>query len=288
MSLSDVNSGLMSEVRTFANSEFFAEAKKQHPALAAHDTPEAVVTVLCASPVEEDEEDQAAKEKEALLQVILQEHQREPMALWSSMLLAAGLPMLRKLRGRLPKSILPDDDLSQQVIFSFLEVVTEISPVADGHLFVRLRQATARKVFASLRREERRQQFCTGVELDDLAEMPTAETLVLADLDLDCADRVKEVVRAAVRLLPTEDIAMIVATTVRGEQLRSYVARTNEGAPPATVERIYKRLWRRRMRLLQELRSQLAPACAPDDPIVLLGRAWSDTTRSDVPAAACA
>jgi hypothetical protein len=142
----------------------FNAGTKRRPALKAHRNVASVLKALS------DESENTYPAREALMRALIAEHRKSGEALWSSMLLVAFYPALRRLRSRLVSDTVPGYELDQLVVTSFLASLTEL-PFTDrtDRVAMRLRQRTQRQVFAFLRRE--RKQRYLSIELDEQPEI---------------------------------------------------------------------------------------------------------------------
>lgn len=232
------------EVRT--GSPAFDRAKERRPCLAKHPTIDSVLAVM------DDESPSGWNEREALTRALVAEHQASSRPFWAAVLLLAFYPMLCRLRHRIWGESLDRDDLDQLVISSFLQTVATfpLARVSD-RTALRLRQQTARRVFAVVREEQRAHRFQAGlVEFEEPHFAPFDEEHPAP------ASEAKEVVARLVvlaeRHLPDRNLDLVAATVFGQEQLRHYATRVNTGEPH---ERVYQRLKRRRSRVLRRLKA---------------------------------
>lgn len=225
--------------------QIFEAGRKRQSALARQGTVANVLTVLA------DDREHTYPARDALTRALLTEHRDSGEAFWSSVLLVAYYPMLSRLRHRLVSDA-PRDELDQMVITAFLAVLRQL-PVREyeDRAAMRLRQRTARQVFAWLRKDRVQQHH---VDIDGLAEVlpapaPARDDRGFFDLALLLERAVKEGI-------PESSLEIVAATTLRREPLRSYVDRTG---PRDDIQRkrMYQRLKRQRTRTLQRLRDLL-------------------------------
>lgn len=252
MCFHDLFEGLKDELRWADTSKFY-EARLRQPALAGHASPEAVVAALCDDP------SNGIDEKNELTRALIEEHQRERGSLWSSMLLAAYYPMMCCLLRRLPKRILPQESLEQLVVQCFLESVLGFRVCKPELVCLRLRQATACRVFTALRKEQRFKQRHVAADLDELEEVASPFSFVEIDAELDGEEQLsgpklaKALVAKAKLQVPPEDVEFALATTTHRGALKEFVASLEATNPEAAEEKFYTRQKRRRAQVLQQL-----------------------------------
>ncbi len=117
----------------------YAAACERDPAFAAYPTRDAVVAALRAQPGDKFSEDEA---RSKLVSAIVVEAQRSRHPLWTSLLLTAFAPMLRRIRRQtIPCRGDTPEDLDQRVLGAFVEAVQKVSP---AHPASGLRWATQR------------------------------------------------------------------------------------------------------------------------------------------------
>lgn len=255
--LRDLKRELQAELHRRRATRCFERARRTHPALAGHATAWSVIGLLS-------EQSPAPRpEKEALLQALLAEHQRLPDALWAGLLLATCLPMLLALRNALVAPELPDADVGQIVVESFLAAIRRV-PVGPRRRLTawRLQRATEARVYAALRRERREAEAFPPADDEEVDAAAfgawQARRSTRTNPERRAADR--ELVRLLLdeygrRPGGPEKLAVLVATLVEDERLRDYVRRTAPGAAPAQQERVYQRLKRARSRTVERLRA---------------------------------
>ena len=240
---------IASAVATFTQSldspRFAAElsrARSTQPALAPYATPAEVLAALGeASPL-------SREAKDALLLVLLAEHQRTRHALWQSILLTTYAGMLHNVARRTLG--LARADAQQGALSGFLSALASLKLDSPPRLLsMWLRQTTERAAFA---------QAC-------FMEQPTAEpvgrrepdpTDVDAQLEID--DQMDHLVRELVRLFGDGEAVheildvLLYSRTGKG-QLIEYVDEKYVGLTRAHRDRIYRRLHDMRARALARL-----------------------------------
>jgi hypothetical protein len=224
----------------------FHRAQGRHELLAGYADLAAVLAVLGQ------EREASYPEREALTRAMLAEHRTTGSAYWSSALLVAYYPLLSRLRHRLVSDTVPREELDQVVVTAFLSALNELSPhELTDRLPMRLRQRTERQVFAYLRRE--RETHWPLVEQDELGAV---EPHRFPEVNTQLLDLSRLLERAADEGLSSDGLAVLQATVVRRELLRSYVERTGP-TDEAERERTYQRLKRQRSRTMKRLRALL-------------------------------
>ncbi|ACY13565.1 conserved hypothetical protein [Haliangium ochraceum DSM 14365] len=267
MSLQRIKRNLEREVFTDGNQQRFALAKTRNRALQPYDSLAALLAAF------DDAAPLSYTDKEAILQALLREHRSGAASLWSAVLVLAFYPMLSGLSRRIRCDVLRRDDLCQMLLEAFLEAVHS-APVAGGRnrTFSYLRLATKRSVFASLRRMQREAQAVQCEAPAPLAQC--GERLdgdgrgrLWPDIRPESTDVLDEdalgslscfLVEHAGQELDDEKLELIVATTVRGERLGTYVHRRYPSLPPQQRQSIYERVKRQHSRTLAGLRLALS------------------------------
>jgi hypothetical protein len=228
----------------------FEAWRTNEPCLEPFASVEALLSAL------EDNHEESYPIREALTRALLRRYRTLRHTLPSSILLLAFRPMLMRLRLRVVTSAIPPDDVDQLVVTSFLAAVAEFAhgPPID-RLALRLRQRTARYVFAALPNEIGEPRANVDVEtfLSETMEVDSADTSAEAsaavarhDLDALAAGAVRKAV-----------VDVLCATFEHPEGLRAYVMRTAAGELEER-ERTYQRLKRARTRALSRLRLRAA------------------------------
>ena len=226
----------------------FDEGRRRWPELAGHPDAASVLGVLA------NDAESGYRAREALTRALLFEHRRSGNAYWASLLVVAFYPMLIRLRARLVCEAIPNEDLDQLVISSFLSALDQLQhrrrpePIA-----LRLRLRTKRLVFRCLRAE--REYYHTSFEPEDSEEADSEASVHHRVSTGECAyDLALVLKRAASEGVPAVGFDVVEATVLRREPLRKYVERVG---PQDSVqrERMYQRLKRQRTRALRRLKT---------------------------------
>jgi hypothetical protein len=148
MSIRHLREAINSLARSATTKALFQNAKARHPALAGHETAEAVLAALA------DESEAGWAEREALTRALLAEAQARRDPFWAALLVSAYYPMLVRLCSRLRGRGFDVEDVNQLVVSTFLDVVRSF-PLdrRQDRTSMHLSQMTRRKVFRALRRE---------------------------------------------------------------------------------------------------------------------------------------
>lgn len=263
--------------RTVDNSQYSAlleEARADSPELAQHKTVRSILAAL------EDTSPGRYEEREALTRALIAELQRKPHPLWSSLLQIAYFPMLFRLRGRILGEVVVGHEIDQVVVTSFLYALDSL-PIGEDRdrLCMHLRQNTQRRVFRSLRKEQRvHDSFFLRNHQDiawlaeqhyepEEAEVPEQDwrclwpaTSPASSSPLDSEDRaelVSFIIEQHCHILSPGELELVIATLVRGEKLTAYARCLSRGEPPAEQKRVYQRIKRRHSRARAKLRAAL-------------------------------
>ena len=244
----------------------YTEARGRHPALAVH---QSIATVLGALELERRD---AYAEKEALTRALIAEQQACSCSFWASVLLVSYYPMLSRLRYRIFGNTLPDEDLDQLVVASFLSVVAEF-PLQDkqDRTAMHLRQMTQRCVFRWIRQELREQKVVLLLDpgqIDDLKDeaplpdrgfwSPGHMALLLDE------DSLRSLITSRFGdVVDRSKLDLVLSTMLQGEQLNCQVDRLYPDTPPDERERIYQRLKRQRERTIGRLREEISNSPCP-------------------------
>ena len=135
MSLRTVRCALAREVRARRSRVVFEAAAAREPQLAALGSPTAALSSLA------DEKPATLDARERIVAAILREHQANPQALWSALLLLACMPMLAHLCAAL-RATAARDEAEQTVVAAFLEAAAQVRLVPSG-ISAALQSATA-------------------------------------------------------------------------------------------------------------------------------------------------
>jgi hypothetical protein len=230
----------------------FDRARERVPAFASHPSILSVLAILL------DESVERYAERDALTLALVREQQREPSPLWTSALLIAYAPMLLRLRGCLVGNDVPAGDLDMLVVEVFLEVVENLrEPHRPGRTAMRLRRALRRALFRALDAERGRFDFVDpfddDLELDGLGEFVPSDGG--NDLDEDEWEEMRRILleRAATHISP-DRLELVARTSLRGEPLHAYLARTRPELAGESRAAEYERLKRERLRTLKKVR----------------------------------
>jgi hypothetical protein len=262
MGLKQLRDPLRDEVMSMKNEAAFNKARAREPALGAH------ASILSVLAVMNDESERRYAEREALTRALVREQQERPGPFWSSVLLIAYAPMLLRLRGRICGDAFARDDLDQMALEAFLEAVQRFPLAArPTRIAMYLRQDTQRAVFRRLRAEQQSRTRLTVLEEEaqaadefELFASPRSEE----PLDDDECDELVEMLTARVgdRIAPAK-LEVVIATHLRGESLRDYVARRHAELDEHAREVVYQRLKRERLRTLDKLRPLFDDGVSP-------------------------
>jgi len=267
MDLRLLASALQSEVGARRHLPLFEELRSREPALVPFSTP---LDAIDADPI-----DGAARsperyaERDEVARSLIREQQRRPHPLFGAMLTLAYLPMLRRLRRRILGDAFAGDDLDQMVLHAFLETVAAIDLEAHpDRTSLRLRQATARRVFSQLRARQQEPTCALPDQLDRVEPRPWPEARPAGKdtRDLSVGDDDRDERLALLRRYiererspRSDDVELLSRTLVRGECLAAQVERRFRHLPATERKKMYQRLKRRHSRALARLRSTLAP-----------------------------
>jgi len=265
MTLRSLKQSLKTSLSNPNSQEAFDRVKLRQPTLAYHQTPLSVLAVLG------DQSPRRYPEKEALTRILVAEYQANREPLWSSLLLVAYYPVLWRLRSGIRSDAFCTCDLDALITEKFLEVVSEfpLSKIKD-RICMHLRQQTRRAVFQTIKEAEQEHWLIECMDVEDLLnlepaawpEPPREGELPGAPDDLEVL--VKVLLKHVGGAVPRCKLDLVIATTIRGENLRSYVSRRHPGAGAADLRRAYERLKRQRSRTINKLRGLLADLIVPD------------------------
>jgi len=281
MDLKSMTNALRIEALGEAYRRRFDEAKGYHSVLAHHEDVASVLAVLS------DESQQRYWEREAITRALVVEHQRRPHPLWSAVLVVAYYPMLLRLRVRTVSDAMSPEELDQQVVACFLEVLERIpmEPKRD-RTCVRLRSKTRKRLFRLLRKEQGRQdrlylRDTAGLldleqqqfELGDPEEMAceraslwpgTRRPIRAPRNERDQAAKLRFLTELIGDGLNPEDVELLITTLVRGETVANFSRLFSRGMPAVEKRRIYERIKRRHSRALARLRAMVAERSVPE------------------------
>jgi hypothetical protein len=215
----------------------YATARSRCAPLAPYETPDAVVAAL------RDAGALTLPRRDALAAAILAEHQRAPLPLWQSILLAAFEPVLTRYRRKLGP---PDDeDVDQQILLAFLEAARTVHGAA--HTTLALRWLTQAKVKSAVKRDRRERKHA---QLDEETYEAPFGGGAPAKLAAD------DVMRVIEKRGGEELLRAVLATEVEEDTLDAYVARAYATSSPADRATLYTRLRLAKARVLAELRAR--------------------------------
>ena len=250
---------LRAEVRASRHDASFADARRRHPAFRDHHTINSVLGVLS------DERRKPYAEKEALTRALVAEQQSSPSSFWAAVLLVAYYPMLSRLRHRIWGDTIPDEDLDQLVVTSFLAVVADF-PLDAKHdrTALRLRQRTERRVFRAVRHEQDERQLFRPVRPETFEELDRPQWPDVRDEShrgprnaAEAADVISLLVECAGDMLDGETFDMVTATLVCGRRIPAFLDRLDPKLPPDERTKVYQRIKRRHSRALKRIRPLL-------------------------------
>ena len=204
-------------------------------------------------------------ERDAVIRTLIDLAQRDSRGPWRTILVAAFLPMLVRIRSRLHVDERDDRDLDQVVMLQFLEAVASY-PLADRdpRTAMYLRQDTRRAVVRHLRRDARRTRA-----LDVLAAIaerrcgfdPVRESASGEEPNPFDEQELRELLGAHLcDRLDGASRELVEKTTLGGVPLWRYVEAKHPGLAPAERQRVYNRLKRRRERAIKRIATSIRAA----------------------------
>ena len=250
---------LRGEVFSDRHVRLFTEARDRHEVFEHHSTIASVLGVL------DDERRSAYTEKEALTRALVAELQATKTSYWPAVLLFAYYPMLSRLRHRIFGDSISRCDLDQIVIATFLSVVDDF-PLEEktNRIAMHLRQRTQRRVFRTLRQEQRLQD---AVLLADPEELDRADTTDWPETapygqrgprnPKDAAAVVSMLVEHGGDILDGECFDLVTATSICGRRIPEYLERVAPDLEKKDRSREYQRIKRRHSRAIARLRPLL-------------------------------
>ena len=250
---------LRSELLCERNAPLFIAAQERHEALGQHGTIASVLGVL------DDERRAAYVEKEALTRALVAELQQGKSSFWPAVLLLAYYPMLSRLRHRIYGDSIARCDLDQIVIATFLSVVADF-PLAEqpDRIAMHLRQRTQRRVFRTLRADQRRQDVVLLADPEELERVETTEWPATVQdghrgprNPRDAATVVSLLVEHGGDILDGECFDLVTATSICGRRIPEYLERVAPNLKRADRSREYQRIKRRHSRAIARLRPVL-------------------------------
>jgi hypothetical protein len=246
MNLKTIFSQLQKSLSNPASLRLFAEVVPRHPALAAYESPQAVLDVLRAG------SSFTVEERDAILVALLAELRATKGPLWQALLVLAFEPMFVRLRARLGQPIVTRfgrsqmDDLDQRVFLAFLEAAGSLR--IASHAARALRLAVTRRVFEDETVE--REAFEPDEFVDDVYE---ADPFEVTTRERAAANEVAGIVDAEGGPVLRD---MMLATRAHGEALRAYVARTYPDLSKTQRRTIERRLTEAANRMEHKLRKR--------------------------------
>jgi hypothetical protein len=212
----------------------YEAAAVRHPVLASYPTIAALLPRLACRRAGRSAERNAIVC--ALIELARDRHSR----LWSTLLLYAFLRMLRRIRRRLFGA--SAEMLSELLLVSFTEAVAEVDTLSDpNRIYMYVRQATRRRVFGAIRDELAWLPFGFGADADLEADPRSA------------GDRSLHGVWLRERYFTGARIELLATMGDHGALWRLVRLRYGK-CTPSTQARIYRRLQKRRDRLVAHLR----------------------------------
>jgi len=190
--------------------------------------------------------------RDGLARALMALHRTATSGLWSSLLLAAYQPLVRRLRGRINPGVLSNDDVDSIVLSAFMEAITKLPlDVPQEYTAKRLKGRTERYVFDKLRKE--RGQPVSTPGLDEL--MPEDSAFVEPDERAGDSWIVarRDLFHLAGDRIAHETMNLVIDTYEEPEALRQHIERM-QIADAAERERAYQRLKKQRTRALRRLR----------------------------------
>lgn len=250
--LPDVRAALLRELHAPRSAPVFDAGRHRQPLLASYPSPDVIVAVLW------DNDDDALADR--ITCALLAEQQARPAPLWCAVLTLAYFPMLTTLASAMKRRRPTNAAVDELVLHAFLDAVHELpAAVLPGRALRRLRQRTRRAAFRRTREafDEHRREPLT---LSDDAPDPLLEAAGVARWRREEADRTLHLLVASTPPKHRTGLDVLFATTLEGESLARYAARTHPAAGDDERARIAALLKRRRSRALARLREALLAA----------------------------
>ena len=271
MNLRKWNVALVQQLLAAPDHPLFKDARTRNKCLAGLDTIMAVLGTISAG---------GYTAAEPLLRALVAEQQRRPDRLWSSALLVALGPALVRLRSRIHSNAADADDMDTLVVTSFMDAVAGFDLAAHpDRTFMRLVQVTKNGVF----RELGMKQLMDAL-VEPVADFRELDRLSQRGIEWVFGERWKrpnrveaEAFAGMLRWLVGDTIdasklAVVIATKLRGQSLRSYVNERYASYDRAFRERRYQQMKRANSRTLARIRRFLEELIVPDcddDPLDL-------------------
>ena len=267
MSFTRLQHRLTLELTTPYSQKLFDAAKDKYPAFADYDSPMRVIYKLHKVAMH------LWTEKAALVCALIDAHRTSDNPYWSSFLLLAFLPMLRRLSARI--GTYPNrDELDQMIICAFFESIGELTQeeIAD-RACLRIRQKTMRRVYRLLKIESNYQQkVCLG-RLNALLQA-SAEQLEEAPVQLEWPEYAPTEKEAPIseeeaehliwflrniceQQFNRDQLVTVVARYICNFKLIDLVRKDYPDLSEPEVKHIYQRIKRRHNRTMTKMRSFL-------------------------------
>jgi hypothetical protein len=214
----------------------------EHPVLASYGSLDALFAET--EPKKQGKKTVVSPEGSAILVALVELHAKTRDRLWGALLLRAFRPMLlnvaRRLRGG------SRDDRDALLLMSFHEALLRVDPLRDPlRIAMYVRQETRRRVFRALGDELEWQDVGFGTDADLCADPKSHELSLLG--------RRWRTTKAVFQGAPQGFL-----DTAQDRGALSCLVRKNHGSLPAKEQvRIYRRLQKRRHRLVGKLRDRL-------------------------------
>ena len=266
MPIGNMRKPLQSEVTSRKHATEFERGRQRHPVLLEYPTVSAILGLF------KKEVPDLLPRKEALVRVLLIEHQRGGSSFWSSLLTLMYLPMLISLERRIKPGPLAVDEVEQIVFAKFLEIISvyKVHAHADAHTFVRVSQRTAKRIYRHIKREREYTSHELAYDphvlsclLDiedydsDQAIWPHHKKERWADTPAEQAAKTALLMEHGADVLPLERLRLVLKTYVGKESLREYLRRRNSDLSDADFGRLYQRVKRQHSRDVRRLRDAL-------------------------------
>jgi hypothetical protein len=236
-SLKALFAGLESELATLAPA--YAARRGAHRLLRPYSTLAALVAKLDERDVE------GRPQRASILCLLIHLHRSSPHRLWTSLLLRAFRPMIRRVASKLRGA--DAEERGSLLLSAFLESLGRVDTRRDpGRIALALRQKTRRTVFRALAKESAWQRVGFDLDADEVADPATVDAPLLRGVWLRG------------RGMPDGARMELLGTLGDHGALWDLVRRTHPSLPPKQQARCYGRLQDRRRRLVARLRKHLA------------------------------
>lgn len=186
------------------------------------------------------------QERDRLTRAVIDLHREGPSRFWSSVMVVAYYPLLRRIRSKLAGGQLTSDDLDQLVIIGFLTTLSTAKLELYRHISIGLDQRTRRYVYNALGRE-----FVHETNIDVFARVEPRSNARRGNNEEEGS--VVEIVSLS-RFLSRaskdglSDSVLTVISATQDESLREYCERQGGS------ERVYQRMKKQRTRAMRRLR----------------------------------